>query len=204
MLVGSLITAAATALLLRAEYSVPAQRRIWKPLASVGFLIAVAGADLDAPYARFIAAGLLLSALGDIALLSDTQTRFLVGLSLFLAAHLAYIGGFRSLEVTPGVGVIGLVSLVFVGISIWLLPQVPGALRIPVLGYITTIGVMLSLALVSGSIRAALGAAAFAISDIAVARNAFGAPSFSNKAWGLPLYYGGQLLIVASVFTLGG
>ena len=43
------------------------------------------------------------------------------------------------------------------------------------------------------------GALGFAISDLAVARDRFVAHQFSNKLWGLPLYYGAQLMLAASV-----
>ena len=46
--------------------------------------------------------------------------------------------------------------------------------------------------------RIALGATAFFLSDIAVARNRFVAPGFTNRAWGLPLYYVGQVLLALS------
>jgi hypothetical protein len=39
---------------------------------------------------------------------------------------------------------------------------------------------------------------AFAASDVSVARDRFVREDFLNRAWGLPLYYGGQLLIALS------
>ena len=49
------------------------------------------------------------------------------------------------------------------------------------------------------SARLAIGAVLFFISDLAVARGRFVADTFTNKAWGLPTYFGGQLLIAWSV-----
>ena len=43
------------------------------------------------------------------------------------------------------------------------------------------------------------GAFAFYVSDLAVARERFVSSSFLNRAWGLPLYYGAQILLAASV-----
>jgi len=40
-----------------------------------------------------------------------------------------------------------------------------------------------------------VGAFAFYLSDLAVARQRFVAKSFWNKAWGLPLYFGAQLIL---------
>ena len=49
-----------------------------------------------------------------------------------------------------------------------------------------------------------VGAVMFYGSDLAVARDRFVAPGFSNRAWGLPLYYAAQLVIAASTAVGGG
>jgi len=43
------------------------------------------------------------------------------------------------------------------------------------------------------------GAVTFYVSDLSVARDRFLAPGFVNRLWGLPLYYGAQLLLAGSV-----
>jgi uncharacterized membrane protein YhhN len=48
-------------------------------------------------------------------------------------------------------------------------------------------------------VKLAVGAALFFASDLAVARNRFVAKAFVNRAWGLPAYYAGQLLIAWSI-----
>ena len=48
----------------------------------------------------------------------------------------------------------------------------------------------------------ALGALAFAASDVSVARERFVAPAFANGAWGLPLYFAAQLVLAGSVAQL--
>jgi uncharacterized membrane protein YhhN len=48
---------------------------------------------------------------------------------------------------------------------------------------------------------AAAGAVLFYLSDLAVARHRFVRPAFLNRAWGLPAYYAGQLLLA---WTVGG
>ena len=45
--------------------------------------------------------------------------------------------------------------------------------------------------------RIPTGAVLFYVSDLFVARERFVTPGFVNKALGLPLYYGGQLLLAA-------
>ena len=44
-----------------------------------------------------------------------------------------------------------------------------------------------------------LGAVAFFLSDLAVARDRFVAKGWVNRVWGLPLYYFGQVLLATSV-----
>ena len=44
-----------------------------------------------------------------------------------------------------------------------------------------------------------VGAFAFYLSDLAVARQRFVVKSFTNKAWGLPLYFGAQLVLAWTV-----
>jgi hypothetical protein len=39
----------------------------------------------------------------------------------------------------------------------------------------------------------------FYVSDLAVARQRFVAQSWTNKLWGLPLYFGAQLVLAATV-----
>ena len=43
------------------------------------------------------------------------------------------------------------------------------------------------------------GALAFYLSDLSVARDRFVRPAFVNRAWGLPLYYGAQFVLAATV-----
>lgn len=46
------------------------------------------------------------------------------------------------------------------------------------------------------------GAFLFFLSDLSVARERFVAPGFANKLWGLPFYYGGQLLLALGAAPL--
>jgi uncharacterized membrane protein YhhN len=51
----------------------------------------------------------------------------------------------------------------------------------------------------TGDVRIGAGAVAFYLSDLAVARERFVVSSRWNPTWGLPLYYGGQLLLASTV-----
>ena len=70
------------------------------------------------------------------------------------------------------------------------------------LAYLAVIGVMCALALAftgaGGPVTVAVGALAFAASDLSVARDRFVHQDFFNRAWGLPLYYCAQLLLALS------
>ena len=62
---------------------------------------------------------------------------------------------------------------------------------------------MLGLALAAwqagASVCVLLGALAFFVSDLAVARDRFVVKQFSNRLWGLPAYYLGQVLLASWV-----
>ena len=47
-----------------------------------------------------------------------------------------------------------------------------------------------------------VGALAFAISDISVARDRFVAHHFINRLWGLPLFYVAQVILALSIVGL--
>jgi hypothetical protein len=49
-----------------------------------------------------------------------------------------------------------------------------------------------------------VGALTFTASDVLVARNRFMRREFVNRAVGLPLYYGGQLLLAATPALIQG
>ena len=83
-------------------------------------------------------------------------------------------------------------------------------MKIPVLFYVIVITVMVSGALsvlgdpsltAPGTVLVFLGALSFYFSDIFVAKDRFLKPSFSNRLFGLPLYYAGQFLFAWSVAT---
>lgn len=102
--------------------------------------LAVAGALLGGPHLLVIA--LTLGAVGDFCLSRPGQAAFLAGLVAFAAAHLAYIallvqaGGALTLKL-PGL----FLALLAVGMAV-LLFRHAGALRWPVVVYVTIIAAM--------------------------------------------------------------
>lgn len=185
-----------------------ALRWVFKPLASIGFIVIA-----FAPLARgaepsALHAGLVLAALGDIALVSRSKRLLMVGLGCFALAHVAYIAYFLSVSVrTPGgatvvVGVASLVVLMVVGHRIWTwLEPHTGSMRSPVRVYVLLVSLMATSAVTASTVPGAavllapLGGVLLYLSDLSVARDRFIEHSFANKLWGLPLYYVGQVLI---------
>lgn len=183
-------------------------RYLAKPLASAAFIaVALACGATGVGYERWILIGLVLGAGGDVALMLRGDRAFLIGLVLFLLGHLAYVVACHQVvaidqwggaHAVPPIAVAGVVLL-------WLWPHL-GSMRVPVIGYVLVItamviGAVTPLRLGAESAAAwllAVGAVAFFASDLAVARERFVAPGFGNRAWGLPAYYGGQLLLAWS------
>lgn len=200
------LTAMALVVLLSGERGNVTLRNVAKPVASAGFIgVALSAGALDTHYGTWIFFGLLLGAAGDVLLLGASQTAFLSGLVAFLLGHLLYVVAFTTLGVDAGASfVAGSVALVVAAIVfVWLRTHLPAQMVVPVIGYIVVISAMVVAAIAAVTAGATtiilIGAAAFYLSDLAVARDRFVAPGFSNRLWGLPLYYAGQLLIAWSV-----
>jgi uncharacterized membrane protein YhhN len=201
MIWAALVTGFGLAGLLAAERTRSSGRFLAKPLASAGFIaVAVAAGALDTGFGRWMVAALVLSALGDVFLLGSSEATFLGGLGSFLTAHLVYGIAF----LVRGVAAPGLLAIVPFAIFAWqvlrwLRPHLSDRMRGPVVAYAVVISIMGVLAAGTAADvwdwRIPTGAIMFVISDLAVARDNFVAPGFSNRLWGLPLYYGGQLLL---------
>jgi uncharacterized membrane protein YhhN len=73
--------------------------------------------------------------------------------------------------------------------------------------YMVVIGTMSTLACgvtaAGGPWQVAVGALAFTASDVSVARDRFVRHEFVNRAWGLPLYFGAQLLLAVTPALVG-
>lgn len=181
-----------------------AERRIgWlhaltKPLATA-LLFFVVGAP-HTRLAGWIAAGIALSIAGDIALLSQSEGAFIVGLAAFLLAHISYVVGFAGAAgwaswlalVVAGAGVATAVMLS----AIW--PKTRG-LHGPVLAYGLAISAMVtaSFATIAGGLPtgcyAAAGALLFYASDASLALNRFRRPIPHAAFLTMGLYWLGQL-----------
>jgi len=196
----------AVALVVAESRDWPIGRAIFKIIASSAFVvIAVQLNGTASLYGRLILAALALSLVGDIFLLSRQSRLFILGLISFLMSHIVFSMAFAHRPLSDSALVIGLAIMSCVGLAVllWLWSHLRGLYRVAVTAYVVAIVAMCSLAIAasaaSGTWLLAAGALAFAASDISVARDRFVAPGFTNRAWGLPLYYAAQISLALSV-----
>lgn len=185
---------------------------VFKPLTTVLILVHAALRGHGEPeIRRWILAGLLLSLVGDIALLWPHKG-FLPGLVAFLLAHLCYLRAFTrrhrlAQPVEPAV-IYFLVGALILGLM-W--TELPLPLRWPVLAYVVClIGMAAQTAVIwrSGQVRGqprgrardqvlALGGALFVVSDTLLALNRFVTPVPLSSLAILGTYWAAQWCIAS-------
>jgi uncharacterized membrane protein YhhN len=198
----------ACSLLLVAEYRQRAgEVRCWKMAAATVYLV-LAAPGLESTYGRLVMTALALSWIGDGLLLFDRKPAFFLGgLGAFLLAHIGFTVALQAYGWDPGFFVavyliLGLPAhaLIWRG---WLTHHVAGRMRFAVQLYLVAILIMvagaISVSWHHGALVFAVAALLFALSDVAVARQQFVDATFTNKLWGLPLYFAAQYLFAYSV-----
>ena len=185
----------------------PAGVYVFKPLATL-VVLAVALTAPALPTARYrgmIVAGLSLSLVGDVALMLPGDF-FVQGLAAFLVAHLCYIRAFvgHGGKQAPRWWLLPIAG--FGALMLAVLRPGLGGMLVPVGCYVAVILVMFWqaagrwwLTRSHGAALAALGAAAFVVSDGSLAMNRFRAPFSLAVPVVLGTYYLAQLLISCSV-----
>ncbi|GIH05055.1 lysoplasmalogenase [Rhizocola hellebori] len=147
-----------------------------------------------APAEKGIIAALLFCAAGDIALLPDGELWFMLGMALFLGAHLCYITTFWRHGARPKpLAVLGY-GAVLVGGLAWLWSGL-GALAIPMSFYGLALA---STAILSASFgwRVGLGGALFMLSDLLLAVEIADAAQLPGPAiWVMLTYVLAQVLL---------
>jgi uncharacterized membrane protein YhhN len=198
------ITSLGLAVLLFLNWKHSTWAPVAKGLASFGFVALALTRDATADgYGQLILFGLIAGLVGDLLLELRAAAGFLLGLGAFLLGHLAYTGAFAldhpDWALTASAA--GALAVFGVGVAKWLKPHLTPHLRIPVLIYIVVILAMSAAGIGLAGHRplASVGAVAFVASDLAVARERFVHAGFVNSAWGLPLYYLGQVLLAWSI-----
>lgn len=165
------------------------------------------GALSAGTFGKWILAGLVLGAGGDVALALPGEKPFLVGLGLFLGGHVAYVVACASkASIASWVAPAALVPLAASSAALaWLLRYV-GPMKVPVVAYVVTITAMVAGAFAVHAAEPAhvallAGALLFYVSDLTVARDRFVKNAFENRLVGLPLYYAGQVLMALAIAT---
>ena len=189
---------------------------VLKPLSTL-LVIAVALLSLLTPTAQpaftlWIAFGLVLSLGGDVALMFESDRAFLIGLVLFLLAHVVYSiaftvpNGFHTADIITGAVLLG----VGVAIYLYLRPGL-GSMKGPVILYTLIICFMVNRAIstffgdaftTTQAWLMSIGAVFFMLSDIVLAINRFRQPIKAHRL-SLFAYYLGQLLIALSPAYFG-
>ena len=202
-----LICALAVAGLLVAErFESQAGKWLTKPVASLAFIgAALASGAHGSDYGQLILLALALCLLGDLLLIPEHRPGiFRLGVFAFLCGHLAFAAAFLTQPLdSRWLAVAGaVIALALWRVWRWLSPTLPADMRVPVQAYFGVIAAMTALACAVTGAGAtplvALGAVAFTVSDISVARDRFVQPGFVNRVWGLPLYYFAQVLLALS------
>ncbi len=199
---------AALAGLLVAEYR-DVRPGIWfaKPLAASAYIaLALAAGALASTYGQLVLAALVLCWFGDVLLIPAERPQiFRAGAASFLLGHVAFVAAFlsRGLDTAVAMGA-ALVLAVAAFLALrWLGPSLPPGMIALVRAYVAVISVMAATAMgaanATGDSRIAAGALLFFLSDLSVARDRFVEKAFLNRAWGLPFYFVGQLLLASTV-----
>ena len=160
-------------------------------------------------YYYLLLIGLIFCLGGDVFLALPQDRAFLMGLISFLLGHVLYvICFFYVTDISYWTGIGCLVGMVVSGaVFVWLRPHL-GPMLMPVIAYIIVITVMVigSVTVLgdatlnhTGRLLVFIGAVSFYFSDLFVARDRFLKPEFTNRLFGLPLYYCGQFLLAFSV-----
>lgn len=185
-------------------------KAIFKPITSGLFLLAALLQDPRSAYDWLVVSGLVLCAVGDVALIRRDRAWFLTGLVAFLLGHVGYTVAFNTLVPMTTLHPVPMAAIaaVSVGLFLYFRPSL-GRMLWPGLAYVVALTLMLMSAfavavgqgdrLVPG-LLIPLGATLFYISDITVVRDRFvPGTDFANRAYGMPLYYAAQFLFAYSV-----
>lgn len=177
-----------------------------KPAAAATFVVTgLLHGGLSSTFGRIVVGGLCLAAVGDVLLIPKDKRAFLAGLVSFLLGHVAYAVAFvaRGVDLAATTSVLVGFALLAIPVLRWLWPSVERPMRVPVAAYITVITVMVALAAGAakkdGAWSLVVGAIAFYLSDLSVARDRFVKREFANKVWGLPLYFFAQMVLASAV-----
>ena len=212
--VASLVAVGVVAPLNWWSVAVRGRRREWvtKPLVLVLLLgTAWAAGATDTAAGWWLLAALALSLVGDVALLSDSEPRFVLGLGSFLLAHLAFVVTFVHLGMPRADLALGGLALVVVLVLVVGRRVVPAAgreggpaLAGAVTAYMVVIAVMVVAAWATGHVLVVLGASLFMVSDAVLAMDRFVRTRRFGSLAVMVTYHLAQVLLVVGVLAAVG
>ena len=187
-------------------WAVAARRRRLEAVVKPAVMVALAAglfalpARVEAERWWFVAA-LACSLAGDVLLLPRLD-RFRLGLAAFLAGHLAYLAGFRTVPFHPAALWIAVPLLAAAAAAVGppILRRADSALRAPIAAYLVVILAMAASAAASPSRPALAGAALFLASDGMLAWDRFVKPLPAGRLLVISTYHAGQILLALSVW----
>lgn len=161
--------------------------------------------------------GILLSLVGDVLLLSYSNRMFMLGLTAFLFAHIAYLVGFQEELLHPTAWSFILIFFILIN-GFRLLRRITGAMRttgqntlvIPVTIYGLVISLMLYAAMstifdpaweTGAAFFVSAGAFLFYISDLILGWNKFVSPVKNGPLLNIITYHFGQISLIAGVIS---
>jgi alkenylglycerophosphocholine hydrolase len=197
-----------TLALIGAERKIKWLEIVFKPITTL-LLLAVVGVPRTR-FAGLIWAGILLSVVGDVALLWQSKRAFLVGLGAFLLAHVAYVIAFLGAAVwSPHVALVAAVMIVSSSLLLRAIWTGAAGMHGPVIAYAVVISAMVisAAATLGGPLPlapfAAVGSVLFYISDSSLALNLFRKPIPHVAFLAIGVYWIGQLgIAIAASFSL--
>ncbi len=190
-------------------YSLPTLYLVTKPLLMIllaGYFLSIVGKKLSTIKILILLA-LLGSWFGDTFLMFQEESSifFILGLSSFLIAHVAYIYGFNAFKREGSVRVVFGISAIFILYSALLLfvlwPSL-GGMKIPVILYalvLTIMGIMGVVKNLKQNNWVVIGVGLFIISDSLLAYNKFVNPIIASRFIIMITYILAQFLIIKGV-----
>lgn len=150
---------------------------------------------------RLLVAALLFGWGGDVLLMLDSDTAFLLGMGSFAVGHVCYLWLFGRAPSPWSAAVAYAVALAVALVLLW--PGLPAGLRIPMVGYGLLLTAMAYRAGVLGR-YAAVGGALFLLSDTLIAVGVADAPRLpAHGFWIMLTYIAAQFLLATGALSPG-
>jgi uncharacterized membrane protein YhhN len=176
--------------------------------ATMALLVGVAAGAGSPPgdVRAWLVVGAVLGLFGDVALMFDGESPFMVGLGCFAFGHLAYAAAALTIGFDAAWGIVGVVWMVALLAFRFMSRTVPGARREggPVLGaavvfYAAVITAMVVTACGTGVWVAGIGAMLFAVSDWVLGHQKFVGPFPGGRLAVIVPYHLGQALLIVGL-----